>query len=161
MAEFMVEPEFFVYENLRAQKMLSEKDFEKLLDLDDYDNWNIKYTEGAKKYPDKQTTNLVNIANINSIKIYSSIFSCEPHGYGYVLWYYPSFINHSCNPNTLEFEIKDIYFLYAQKYIKMNEEITRRYCPYGLDIHRRTEKLVMAFYVNVKYANTNKSLCFK
>ena len=43
----------------------------------------------------------------------------------------------------------------------MNEEITRRYCPYGLDIHRRTEKLVMAFYVNVKYANTNKSLCFK
>ena len=68
MAEFMVEPEFFVYENLTAQKMLSEKDFEKLLDLDDYDNWNIKYTEGAKKYPDKQTTNLVNIANINSIK---------------------------------------------------------------------------------------------
>ena len=139
MAEFMVEPESFVYENLRAQKMLSEKDFEKLLDLDDYDNWNIKYTEREKKYPDKQTPNLVNIANINSIKIYSSIFSCEPHGYGYGLWYYPSFINHSCNPNTLEFGIKDIYFLYAQKDIKMNEEITRRYCPYGLDIHRRTE----------------------
>ena len=139
MAEFAVEPEFYLYENLRAQKIISEKDFEKLLDLDDYDNWNIKYTERSKKYPDKQTPNLPNIANINGIRIYSSIFSCEPHGYGYGLWYYPSFINHSCNPNTLEFGIKDIYFLYAQKDIKKNEEITRRYCQYGLDIQRRIQ----------------------
>ena len=139
MAEFAVEPEFYLYENLRAQKIISEKDFEKLLDLDDYDNWNIKYTERSKKYPDKQTPNLPNVANINGIRIYSSIFSCEPHGYGYGLWYYPSFINHSCNPNTLEFGIKDIYFLYALKDIKKNEEITRRYSPYGLDIKRRIQ----------------------
>ena len=134
MEEFKVEPEFYVYENLYEQKKISEKDFEKLLDLDDFDNWNIKYSERAKKYPDGQTPNLANIANINSIRIYSSIFSCEKEGYGYGLWYYPSFINYSCNPNTLEFGIKDIYFLYAQRDIKKGEEITRRYFYYGLDI---------------------------
>lgn len=111
MAEFMIEPESYIYENIRLQKIFSEKDFEKLLDLDDFDNWNILYTERGKKYPDKQTPNLANIANINAIKIYSSIFSCEPHGYGYGLFYYPSFINHCCDPNTLEFGIKDVYFL--------------------------------------------------
>ena len=137
MAEFSVEPEFYLYQNLKEQKKISEDDFEKLLDLDDYDNWNIKYTERAKKYPNKQTPHLPNIANINGIKIYSSIFSCESQGYGYGLWYYPSFINHNCNPNTLEFGINDIYFLYAQKDIKKGEEITRRYFNYGLDITRR------------------------
>ena len=137
MAEFAVEPEFYLYQNLKEQKSISEIDFEKLLDLDDCDNWNIKYSERAKKYPDKQTPHLPNIANINGIKIYSSIFSCESQGYGYGLWYYPSFINHNCNPNTLEFGINDIYFLYAQKDIKKDEEITRRYFNYGLDITRK------------------------
>ena len=119
--------------------MLSEKDLEKLLDLDDDFNWNIKYTERAKQYSKNKSLELTNIANINSIRIYSSIFSSEKHGYGYGLWYYPSFINHSCNPNTLEFGIKDIYFLYSQKEIKRGEEITRRYFPYGWDIKRRME----------------------
>ena len=139
MEEFAVEPEFYLYQNLKEQKKISEIDFEKLLDLDDYENWNIKYYERAKEYPNKQTPHLPNIANINSIKIYSSIFSCESQGYGYGLWYYPSFINHNCNPNTLEFGINDIYFLYAQKDIQKGEEITRRYFNYGLDITRRYE----------------------
>lgn len=137
MAEFAFEPEYYLYYNLNEQKKMSEKDFEKLLDLDDWDNWNIKYSERAKDFSDKRTPNLTNIANLNSIKIYSSIFSCESQGYGYGIWYYPSFINHSCNPNTLEFGINDIYFLYAQKDIKKGEEITRRYFHYGLDITAR------------------------
>ena len=139
--EFRVEPEFYIFENLKEQKQISEIDFEKLLDLDDFDNWNVKYTERSKKYPNKQTPHLTNIANINSIKIYSSIFSCESQGYGYGLWYYPSFINHSCDPNTLEFGIDDIYFLYAQKDIKKGEEITRRYFNYGLNITNRYANL--------------------
>ena len=139
--EFRVEPEFYIFENLKEQKQISEIDFEKLLDLDDFDNWNVKYTERSKKYPNKQTPHLTNIANINSIKIYSSIFSCESQGYGYGLWYYPSFINHSCDPNTLEFGIDDIYFLYAQKNIKKGEEITRRYFNYGLNITNRYANL--------------------
>ena len=127
LEEFRVEPEYYIFENLKERQQISEIDFKKLLDLDDFDNWNIKYTERNKKYSNKQTPNLPNIANINSIKIYSSIFSCESQGYGYGIWYYPSFINHSCDPNTLEFGINDIYFLYAQKDIKKGEEITRRY----------------------------------
>ena len=141
LEEFRVEPEFYIFENLKEQKQISEIDFEKLLDLDDFDNWNIKFTEISQKYPKKQTPHLTNIANINIIKIYSSIFSCESQGYGYGLWYYPSFINHSCDPNTLEFGINDIYFLYAQKDIKKGEEITRRYFNYGLNITNRYAKL--------------------
>ena len=142
MEEFRVEPEYYIFENLKEQKQISEIDFEKLLDLDDFENWNVIYTERSKIYPNRQTPNLPNIANVNSIKIYSSIFSCESQGYGYGLYYYPSFINHSCDPNTLEFGINDIYFLYAQKDIKKGEEITRRYFHYGLNITNR--------YVNLK-----------
>ena len=147
MAEFGVEPEFYLYQNLKEEKKILEKDFEKLLDLDDYDNWNIKYSERANKYPDKQTPNLPNIENIKGIKIYSSIFSCESQGYGYGLWYYPSFINHNCNPNTLEFGINDIYFLYAQKDIIKGEEITRRNFHYGLDVTQRYAKFISYGFV--------------
>ena len=141
LEEFRVEPEFYIFENLKELQQISEIDFKKLLDLDDFDNWNIKYTERNKKYSNKQKPNLPNIANINSIQIYSSIFSCESQGYGYGIWYYPSFINHSCDPNTLEFGINDIYFLYAQKDIKKGEEITRRYFNYGLNITNRYANL--------------------
>ena len=112
-----------------------------MLELDDFENWNVRHSKRCLKYSDKQTPNLPNIANINGIRIYSSIFSCETQGYGYGLWYYPSFLNHSCDPNTLEFGIHDIYFLYAQKDIKKGEEITRRYFYYGLDITHRYVKL--------------------
>ena len=139
--EFKIEPEYYLYKNLKKQKKISEIDFEKLLDLDDYENWSFKYSERKLIYPNRQTPNLANIANINGIKIYSSIFSCETQGYGYGLWYYPSFLNHSCDPNTLEFGIEDIYFLYAQKNIKKGEEITRRYFNYGLDILNRYANL--------------------
>ena len=141
MEEFRVEPEFYLYENLEELKKISEIDFEKLLELDDFENWNVRHSKRCLKYSDKQTPNLPNIANINGIRIYSSIFSCETQGYGYGLWYYPSFLNHSCDPNTLEFGIHDIYFLYAQKDIKKGEEITRRYFYYGLDITHRYVKL--------------------
>jgi len=156
LAESMVDPEFYLYENLdelkkiREQKnfgweligfTLSEKDFEKLLDLDDYANWNIKYSERAEKLSDKENLNLLNIVYINSIKVHSSIFSCETNGYGIGLWYYPSFIDHSCNPNTLEFGINDIFILYSQKEIKKGEEITRSYFPYGLDLPRKHQNL--------------------
>ena len=72
--EFVIEPEFYLYEDILAQKNLSEKDFEKILDLDDDYNWNVKYTERAKQYANKKPLELMNIANINSIRIYSSIF---------------------------------------------------------------------------------------
>ena len=138
---YMTDPEFYLYEDIEEIKKISENDFEKLLDLDDFDNWNINYLDRAKKYPDRQTPNLLKAVYINSINIHSSIFSCEPYGYGNGLWYYPSFINHNCNPNTLEFGINDIYFLYAQRDIKKGEEITRRYFNYGLDIPRKQQHL--------------------
>ena len=141
LAESMVDPEFYLYENLDEQKKISEKDYEKLLDLDDFDNWNVKYSERAEKHPDKENPNLLRVVEINSIKVHSSIFSCENQGYGLGLWYYPSFINHSCNPNTLEFGINDIFILYSQKEIKKGEEITRRYFPYGLDLPRKHQYL--------------------
>ena len=50
MEEFRVEPEYYIFENLKEQKQISEIDFEKLLDLDDFENWNVIYTERSKIY---------------------------------------------------------------------------------------------------------------
>ena len=80
-------------------------------------------------------------------KARSHFFSRYDYGFG--LWEIPSFLNHDCNANTIDFCIGDIFILFAQRDILIGEEINKNYIPYGMDYFTRNEIIIDNFSLNV------------
>ncbi|KAF7828031.1 putative histone-lysine N-methyltransferase chromatin remodeling SET family [Senna tora] len=59
--------------------------------------------------------------------------------YGVGLWLLPSFINHSCCPNSRRLHVGDYLILHASKDIKAGEEITFAYFDPLSPLHKRKE----------------------
>ncbi|XP_054825759.1 methyltransferase FGSG_00040 [Prosopis cineraria] len=62
--------------------------------------------------------------------------------YGVGLWLLPSFINHSCCPNSRRLHVGDYLIVHASKDIKAGEEITFAYLDPLSSLHKRKEMSV-------------------
>ena len=60
------------------------------------------------------------------------------------IWLFPSFINHSCNPNTLFFNLGDIIIVIAIQKIFKNMELTRNYLEIDFNYNYRKNALPMS-----------------
>jgi tetratricopeptide (TPR) repeat protein len=66
------------------------------------------------------------------------------------IWFFPSFINHSCNPNTLFFNLGDIIIVVAIQKIFKNMELTRNYLEIDFNYNYRKNGLPMSYGVFCK-----------
>lgn len=80
------------------------------------------------------STRLEHILNYNSFESvdlaeqmlknkYKNSFEEKNNG----LWIVPSYLNHSCLPNTVRIYLKDIVMIYAFKDIQKDQEVTTQY----------------------------------
>lgn len=105
-------------------------------------NKNYKLDESLKSAISDQN---LTVAKINSIINHNSLKSTRGMmNHQFIasgVWVFPSFINHSCVPNTSYFGIGDFLFLQAQKHIKKGEEVTIGYVIFEDRFEKRTEIL--------------------
>ena len=82
-----------------------------------------------------------NLAGIFSNAIATKLYLYDEFDLALGLFYYPSFMSHSCIPNTKILGIGNFIFIFTDKFIKKNEEITTSYIDYNEEYRKRQEKL--------------------
>ena len=88
-----------------------------------------------KEIPDK------NLAGIFSNAIATKLYLYDEFDLVLGLFYYPSFMSHSCVPNTKILGIGDFIFVFTDKLIKKDEEVTTSYVDFNEEYKKRQEKL--------------------
>ncbi|KAL8161495.1 hypothetical protein V2J09_012984 [Rumex salicifolius] len=81
-------------------------------------------------YEQNKETEILSILDVNSMvedSISSKVLGKNNGYYGVGLWLLPSFINHSCNPNSRRLHIGDYIVILASRNVKSGEEITFPY----------------------------------
>ena len=136
-------PQGIMANSLLKKLKLSKIDFENILTLYNSDD-NINKDERKEKNSNCSYEHLYYMIYFDMYKARSHFFARYDYGFG--LWEIPSFLNHDCNANTIDFCIGDIFILFAQRDILIGEEITKRYIPYGMDYFKRNEIIIDKFY---------------
>ena len=144
--------EFFkgVYENFTKEQR------DQFLTLSRKDNINLSLEERKQKGNlENNIKEVIKIFNHNCCAIGSGVLNyLKPYPYeGSALFIFPSYFNHSCDPNTFKFTIGDIYILIAMRNIKKNEEVCVIYFRMGqnYDIRQKKAKEQFGFKCECDY----------
>lgn len=134
-------PEFFALYDGNNKK----DDYEKRLNFLKKNKQNYGITDkniflSEKKFDQSLTIEKIDkILKHNAFKTIRGVV--KPNVIASGLWIFPSFLNHSCVPNTTYFGIGDFLFIKAQRDIEKNEEITLNYVSYVMRFDKRYETL--------------------
>ena len=133
--------------NKISEKMNNTKeDNPEIYELYDQENKNLSLEERRQNYIKNLTNKNINIFDNNLKGIFTNTFQTKLYLYdefplAFGLFYYPSFISHSCVPNVEMLGIGDFMFIFADRKIQKNEELTIYYVENDEEFKKRQEKL--------------------
>ena len=133
--------------NKISEKMnYTKEDNPEIYELYDQENKNLSLEERRQNYIKNLTNKNINIFDNNLKGIFTNTFQTKLYLYdefplAFGLFYYPSFISHSCVPNVEMLGIGDFMFIFADRKIQKNEELTVYYVENDEEFKKRQEKL--------------------
>ena len=127
-----------IYNQLKVKLKKEPENYESFFKL--YNGKNLKQNlKDRAKNKEINDIDILNVIKYNMLSPFKSLFSYTPLAIG--LWYYPSFINHSCLPNCDYIGIGNFIFILSIQDIDINEEITISYVANEIEYSERIEKL--------------------
>ena len=123
-----------------------KEDIPEIYELYDKTNSELSLEERKQNYfKNISNTNLdipeKNLAGIFSNSIATKLYLFDELDLLLGIFYYPSFMSHSCVPNTKILGIGNFVFIFTERLIKKNEEITTSYIDCNEEYKKRQEKL--------------------
>ena len=130
---------------IKERMMYCKEDIPEIYELYDKSNANLSLEERKEKYAKNISKNsIINVEKMKGIfsnSIATKLYLYDQFDTALCLFYYPSFMSHSCLSNTKMLGIGNFVFIFAEKLIKKNEEITTSYIEFTEEYKKRQEKL--------------------
>ena len=132
--------------NKIKERMINcKEDISEIYELYDKSNMHLSLEERKQNYikniSKNNTITTKNMADIFSNSIATKLYLYDEFDTVLGLFYYPSFMSHSCVPNTKMLGIGNFVFIFTERKIKKNEEITTSYIETTEEYSKRQEKL--------------------
>ena len=140
------EHHYSLLNKIKDKMVYTKEDNPEIYELYDQENGNLTLEERRQNY--NKILNNKNIINISDKKlrgIFTNTFQTKLYLYdefalAFGLFYYPSFMSHSCLHNVEMLGIGDFMFIFADRNIKKNEELTVYYVENDEEYQKRQKK---------------------
>ena len=130
---------------IKERMIYCKEDISEIYELYDKTNINLSLEERKQNYINNSSKKDIiiteNMAGIFSNSIATKLYLYDEFDTALGIFYYPSFMSHSCNPNTKILGIGNFVFIFTERLIKKNEEITTSYTESTEEYKKRQEKL--------------------
>ena len=132
---------------IRDKMIYCKEDIPEIYELYDKTNSHLSLEERKQNYINNisNNNNIIisenNLAGIFSNAIATKLYLYDEYDIALGIFYYPSFMSHSCIPNTRILGVGNFIFIFAETLIKKNEEITTSYIDCTEEYKIRQEKL--------------------
>ena len=123
-----------------------KEDIPEIYELYDKTNSELSLEERKQNYYKNLSKKSIDIPEKNLSGIFSNAIATKLYLFDELdlllgIFYYPSFMSHSCIPNTKILGIGNFIFIFTERLIKKNEEITTSYIDCNEEYNKRQEKL--------------------
>ena len=123
-----------------------KEDIPEIYELYDKTNSELSLEERKQNYYKNISKKSIDIPEKNLSGIFSNAIATKLYLFDELdlllgIFYYPSFMSHSCIPNTKILGIGNFIFIFTERLIKKNEEITTSYIDCNEEYNKRQEKL--------------------
>ena len=131
---------------LKEKMMYCKEDIPEIYELYDRTNSELSLEQRKQNYIKNISEQNLIVPEKNFVGIFSNAIATKLYIYDEFdlilgIFYYPSFMSHSCVPNTKILGIGNFLFVFAERDIKKNEEITTSYISSTEEYKIRQEKL--------------------
>ena len=132
---------------IKEKMMYCKEDISEIFELYDKTNSELSLEERKDNYIKnilKKEGDIIpekNLAGIFSNAMATKLYLYDEYDLILGIFYYPSFMSHSCISNTKILGIGNFIFVFSDKLIKKNEEITTSYVDCNEEYRKRQEKL--------------------
>ena len=140
------EHHFLLLNKIREKMVYTREDNPEIYELYDQENTNLSLEERRKNYIKNLSNKDIDIPDKTLRGIFTNTFQTKLYLYdefplAFGLFYYPSFMSHSCVPNVEILGIGDFMFIFTDRKINKNEELTIYYVENDEEFIKRQEKL--------------------
>ena len=131
---------------IKEKMIYTKEDNPEIYELYDQENGNLSLEERKQNYIKNLSNKKINISDKQLRGIFTNSFQTKLYLYdefplAFGLFYYPSFLSHSCVHNVEMLGIGDFMFVFADRKIEKNEELTVYYIENDEEYKKRQEKL--------------------
>ena len=140
------EHHFKLLKQIEEKMLYRKEDNPEIYELYDKENGNLSLEERHQNYINNLNKKNFTIPDKKLKGIFSNSFQTQLYLYdefalAFGLFYYPSFLSHSCVPNTQMLGIGDFMFMFTNRLIKKNEELFTYYVENDEEYNKRQKKL--------------------
>ena len=126
------EHHFKLLKQIEEKMIYTKEDNPEIYELYDKENGNLSLEERHQNYINNLNKKNITIPEKKLRGIFTNTFQTQLYLYdefalAFGLFYYPSFLSHSCVPNTQMLGIGDFMFMFTNRLIKKNEELFTYY----------------------------------
>ena len=140
------EHHFKLLKQIEEKMIYTKEDNPEIYELYDKENGNLSLEERHQNYINNLNKKNLTISEKKLKGIFTNTFQTQLYLYdefalAFGLFYYPSFLSHSCVPNTQMLGIGDFMFMFTNRLIKKNEELFTYYVENDEEYNKRQKKL--------------------